>query len=169
MPTATESTVVHRRVRTPLGEYLLAADDTALRGVWRTGQAHAPGENRLGPAATTHPLLEQAAEQLMAYLHGEREDFSLPLRPGGTAFQQAVWRHLRLVPRGVTTTYGAIAQALQRPRAAQAVGAAVGRNPLSIVVPCHRVLGADGSLIGYAGGLETKRALLRLEGVELPG
>lgn len=168
MTTTARPSLVHRRVPTPLGPYLLAADDSALCGVWRAGQAHPPRPEQLGAPAQEHPLLTEAAAQLQAYLRGEREAFALPLRPQGTPFQLAVWEQLRQVPRGTTTGYGALARAIGRARAAQAVGGAVGRNPLQIVVPCHRVLGADGSLTGYAGGLETKIALLRLEGVALP-
>ena len=113
-----------------------------------------------------HPVLRLAAEQLQQYLRGDRQPFDLPLDlAGGTAFQQAVWQALLRIPRGQTTSYGALARQMDRPTAVRAVGAAVGRNPLSMVVPCHRVLGKDGSLTGYAGGLDRKTALLRLEGV----
>lgn len=159
--------VVHRRLATPLGEYVLAATDLALVGVWRDGQARFPSAERLGaPAPERHPVLDSACAQLLAYLAGDRQGFELALDPVGTPFQLAVWRHLRTIPRGRTTTYGAIARAIERPRAAQAVGAAVGANPLSIVVPCHRVLGKDGAITGYSGGLDMKRALLALEGAQ---
>ncbi|GAA1484398.1 methylated-DNA--[protein]-cysteine S-methyltransferase [Brachybacterium fresconis] len=155
----------HRRLPTPLGTYVIAAEGDAVTGLWREEQSHFPAPDRLGePTPAADPLLDAAAEQLLAYLAGEREDFDLPLAPRGTAFQHAVWARLRTIPRGTTTTYGRIAQDLERPRAAQAVGAAVGSNPISIVVPCHRVLGTSGSLTGYAGGIETKQALLALEG-----
>lgn len=155
----------HRRLPTALGTYVLAAEDGALTGLWREEQSHFPLPARLGePAPARDPLLDTAEAQLLAYLDGEREDFDLPLAPHGTAFQQAVWARLREIPRGATTTYGRIAQDLGRPRAAQAVGAAVGSNPLSIMIPCHRVLATSGALTGYAGGLETKQALLVLEG-----
>ncbi|MGP9537733.1 methylated-DNA--[protein]-cysteine S-methyltransferase [Brachybacterium sp. AOP43-C2-M15] len=155
----------HRRVTTPLGQYLLAADGEALTGIWRKGQSRSPGPERLGAEAPEDdPLLREAEAQLLDYLAGQRSDFDLPLAPRGTEFQRAVWDLLRAIPRGDTTTYGSIARELGRPRAAQAVGAAVGSNPLSIVVPCHRVVGADGTPTGYAGGIGTKLALLRLEG-----
>lgn len=155
----------HRRLSTPLGTYVLAAQGDAITGVWRQEQSHFPARERLGePVAGPDPLLDAAGEQLLAYLAGEREEFDLPLAPRGTAFQQEVWSRLLTIPRGTTTTYGRIAQDLARPRAAQAVGTAVGSNPISIVVPCHRVLGTSGSLTGYAGGIETKQALLVLEG-----
>ncbi|ATG55439.1 cysteine methyltransferase [Brachybacterium ginsengisoli] len=158
----------HRRVATPLGVYLIAAEGDALVGVWRLDQSHFPRPERLGSAVTgTDPLLDAAERQLLDYLDGAREGFDLPLDARGTDFQREVWAQLRTIPRGSTTTYGEIARALDRPRAAQAVGAAVGSNPLSIVVPCHRVLGSAGAMTGYAGGIETKQALLLLEGATL--
>ena len=161
-------TVRHRVIATPLGRYILAADGEAITGIWREGQQHFPSAARLGEsAADDDAVLARAGEQLLAYLRGEREHFDLPIAPVGTSFQQRVWERLRQIPRGETTTYGHIARDLGAPRAAQAVGAAVGANPISIVVPCHRVLGASGAITGYAGGLETKRALLALEGVEV--
>lgn len=155
----------HRLVATPLGTYVIAAEGPALTGVWRQEQSHYPRPDCLGGAAPADDDLLGAAErQLLAYLAGERAGFDLPLAPRGTDFQRAVWDLLHEIPRGATTTYGQLARELGRPRAAQAVGAAVGSNPLSIVVPCHRVLAAGGALTGYAGGLETKQALLILEG-----
>lgn len=163
-------TARHRRLTTDLGVYLIAAEGSALTGVWREGQKHFPRPERLG-RETPGPddLLDAASEQLLAYLRGERTDWDLPLAPEGTAFQHAVWEQLQRIPRGATTTYGAIARTLGRPGAAQAVGRAVGSNPLSIVVPCHRVLSTQGTLTGYAGGVGTKRELLRLEGVDVSG
>ncbi|MFC7374003.1 methylated-DNA--[protein]-cysteine S-methyltransferase [Brachybacterium sp. GCM10030268] len=155
----------HRRVATALGEYVFAAEGEGITGLWRARQSHYPRPERLGrPASPDDLLLTRAEEQLLAYLGGERENFALPLAPRGTPFQHAVWDRLREIPRGSTTTYGRIAHDLGRPRAAQAVGAAVGSNPISIVVPCHRVLGTSGAITGYAGGTETKQALLVLEG-----
>ncbi|MDN5899072.1 MAG: methylated-DNA--[protein]-cysteine S-methyltransferase [Brachybacterium sp.] len=167
-PIPVDPTRTHRLVGTPLGIYALAADAEGLVGVWRQDQKHFPRAARLGPtSADAHTVLDEAASQLQEYLGGAREDFTLPLSPEGTEFQHAVWDHLMTIPRGATTTYGQIARALGRPRAAQAVGAAVGSNPLSIVVPCHRVVGSTGALTGYAGGIETKQALLLLEGALL--
>lgn len=158
----------HRLLGTRLGTYLLAADTDGLVGVWREDQKHFPVVDRLGGASEgPHAVLDEAEVQLLAYLAGDRDVFELPLAPEGTPFQRAVWDHLASIPRGTTTTYGQIARALDRPRAAQAVGAAVGSNPLSIVVPCHRVVGSTGALTGYAGGIETKQALLLLEGALL--
>lgn len=114
------------------------------------------------------PVLQQAVEQLRAYFAGDREAFDLPLAPAGTAFQQEVWAALRTIPYGHTWSYRQLAEAIGRPTASRAVGAANGRNPLPIVVPCHRVIGADGSLTGFRGGVRFKRALLALEGSSLP-
>lgn len=166
MPAPPMASIRHRRIDTPLGTYVLAAGDDALIGVWRQQQKHFPVVSRLGdPAGHTHPVLDAAATQLGQYLAGERTDFELPLAAVGTPFQHRVWEQLQRIPFRDTTTYGQIARSVGSPRAAQAVGAAVGANPLSIVVPCHRVLASNGALTGYAGGVETKLALLRLEGV----
>ena len=159
---------VQLRTTTPLGPVRLAASPTGLAGVWFEGQRHEPGLQLYGPAAWPqapgHALLQEAAQQLQQYLAGQRAGFDLPLDlSGGTPFQQAVWRALLAIGRGATTSYGALSRQLGRPLAVRAVGAAVGRNPISVVVPCHRVVGANGSLTGYAGGLDRKTALLRLE------
>jgi len=152
------------RHESPLGEMLLAATDRGLCGVWFVGQRHGPDSTgwREDPQ---HPVLREAVAQLRAYFAGERSRFELPLDlQFGTAFQQSVWQALLAIPAGGTTSYAELGRRLGRPQAARAVGAAVGRNPMSIVVPCHRVLGTDGTLTGYAGGLERKTALLQLEG-----
>jgi methylated-DNA-[protein]-cysteine S-methyltransferase len=148
----------------PMGTMLLAASDRGLAGVWFVGQRHGPDSSgwRADPE---HPVLRQAIAQLQAYFAGERQEFDLPLDlQAGTPFQQDVWDALRRIPRGGTTSYAELARRLGKPQAARAIGAAVGRNPVSIVVPCHRVLGTGGALTGYAGGLERKTALLQLEG-----
>jgi len=159
-PTATLA--AQCRIGTPLGPMTLAATATGLAGAWFDGQAHHPGP-LAAPVDANHPWLQAAAAQLSAYFASTLDRFTLPLDAAGTPFQQAVWRALCTIPPGSTTDYGAIAATLGRPQAARAVGAAVGRNPLGIVVPCHRVLGRDGTLTGYAGGLHRKRALLELE------
>jgi methylated-DNA-[protein]-cysteine S-methyltransferase len=149
----------------PLGRMLLAATDAGLAGVWFAGQRHGPVDVtwREDPS---HPVLREAVAQLAAYFAGERTHFELPLDlQAGTPFQRSVWQALVAIPRGGTTSYAELGRRLGRPQAARAVGAAVGRNPISIVVPCHRVRGTGGALTGYAGGLERKTALLRLEGV----
>jgi methylated-DNA-[protein]-cysteine S-methyltransferase len=159
----TRSTLVCTRFESPLGTMLLAATAKGLAGVWFVGQKHGPDPSAWieDPA---HAVLRQAIAQLKEYFAGTRTHFELPLDMQGTAFQQNVWRALLAIPSGRTTSYGEISRSLGRPQAARAVGAAVGRNPVSIVVPCHRVLGTSGTLTGYAGGLERKSALLRLEG-----
>lgn len=154
-------------VASPLGPLLLAASDTGLCGVWFCDQRHFPAPLQVDQ--WTEPpdqhILRLAAQQLTAYFdHGEG-GFDLPLDLScGTPFQQSVWQVLRTIPRGQALSYSAVAERIGKPRAVRAVGSAIGRNPLSIVVPCHRVLGAHGALTGYAGGLERKAALLRLEG-----
>lgn len=158
---------VQSRTATPMGDVRLAASARGLVGLWFDGQRHQPTELD-GPGAwptrDDHPVLQEAARQVQAYLRGERTQFDLPLDlSGGTPFQQAVWQALLAIPRGRTTSYGAIAHELGNPAAVRAVGAAVGRNPISVAVPCHRVLGSGGALTGYAGGLPRKTALLRLE------
>ena len=154
-----------RRIDTPLGLVLLAATPAGLAGLWFEGQQHSPDSGHWLEAPLDDALLQAAAEQVRAYCAGRRHQFDLPLDLShGTPFQQQVWHALLQIERGQTTSYGALARLIGRPRAVRAVGAAVGRNPLSVVVPCHRVVGADGSLTGYAGGLERKAWLLKLEG-----
>lgn len=159
--------LVQTIISTPLGDMRLAASDTGLAGAWfTTAQRHAPAPERwvVWPTAPEHPVLHAAHTQLNAYFRRERPSFDLPLDlSSGTPFQQAVWRALLGIKPGTTRSYGDMAQQIQRPNAVRAVGSAIGRNPLSIVVPCHRVVGARGDLTGYAGGLDRKAALLRLE------
>lgn len=149
----------------PLGPMTLAATDVALVGAWFTDQAHLPDLSPY-PSAPGHPMLRLAADQLDEYFAKQRQHFDLPLHLGtGTLFQNAVWQALCAIGHGQTCTYGMVSQQVGRPKAVRAVGAAVGRNPLSIILPCHRVMGANGQLTGYAGGLWRKTALLKLEGV----
>lgn len=166
MKHATDTVQLH--ADTPLGPVILAATPRGLCGLWFQGQRHAP-DHTAWPEAMSHPVLTEARTQLADYFAGRRTRFDLPLDlSAGTAFQQAVWKALLTIPPGNHLSYGGLAALIGRPAAVRALGAAVGRNPLSVVVPCHRVLGADGSLTGYAGGLDRKAALLRLEGVALP-
>lgn len=158
---------VQTTISSPLGPLLLAASPRGLAGVWYADQRHMPLPQQVQrwPIDDDHALLRFAAAQLDAYFRGERLDFDLPLDlSGGTPFQRAVWLALLGIPAGHTRSYGDMARQIERPAAVRAVGAAVGRNPLGIVVPCHRVVGSQGALTGYAGGLDRKRALLRLEG-----
>ena len=150
------------RFDTPLGPVLLARTARGLAGLWFDGQRHHPG-TLAAPRRVDDPLLRGAAELLQRYFAGEPVAFDLPLDLHGTPFQQSVWRALLQIPAGRTSSYGAIARGLGTPQAVRAVGAAIGRNPLCVIVPCHRVLGQDGSLTGYAGGLPRKRSLLALE------
>jgi methylated-DNA-[protein]-cysteine S-methyltransferase len=152
----------------PLGPMTLAANPRGLSGVWFDGQRHGPDTSgwRHDPAP---PVFQHTIDQLANYFAGLRSRFELPLDlTAGTPFQQQVWRALLGIAHGTTTSYGLLSAAIGKPAAVRALGAAVGRNPISVIVPCHRVLGADGSLTGYAGGLERKTALLALEGVPLP-
>lgn len=151
----------------PLGSITLAVSDRGVRGLWFGGQQHFPTlpERSFSPRDT---LLRETEKQLGEYFSGRRKMFDLPLDLGrGTPFQQAIWHALTRQPYGVTTTYSELAHQIGRANAVRAVGAAVGRNPISVIVPCHRVVGSDGSLTGYAGGLERKIKLLRLEGAPL--
>ncbi len=158
-----EKKTVQTTFDSPLGPVIVAATDQGLDGVWFEGQRHLP-DRSVWRVDDRHPVLVRAVRQLSEYFAGQRTAFDLPLDlHGGTAFQQSVWHALLRIPRGTTTSYGAISSGLGKPAAVRAVGAAVGRNPISVIVPCHRVMGADGSLTGYAGGLERKAALLALE------
>lgn len=158
---------VQTLVDSPLGPLRLVATPAGLMGLWfERNQRHAPTDAEMSGWRLTrsHPLLDRVAQQLDEYFAGERSHFECPLDlRRGTPFQRAVWHALLEIPAGQTTSYGELARRLGRPPAARAVGAAVGRNPLAIVVPCHRVLGRHGSLTGYAGGLDRKQALLELE------
>ncbi len=142
-------------LETPVGTLTLVAGDRGLRSVLFPGEP--PPE---GAAAGPHPLLAAAERQLREYFTGRRTAFDLPIELVGTGFQQQAWLALPSIPYGTTISYGEQSRRLGRPNAARAVGAANGRNPLSIVLPCHRVVGADGALTGYGGGLDAKRALL---------
>lgn len=146
-----------------LGTLRLIASSKGMAGVYFEQHQHLrPDSNwRHDP---TSSLLQEAARQITAYLAGERQHFDLPLDLGkGTPFQHQVWQALQTIPYGSTISYGQLAQSIERPRAVRAVGAANGRNPLAILIPCHRVIAANGNLHGYAGGLERKRVLLEVE------
>jgi methylated-DNA-[protein]-cysteine S-methyltransferase len=150
------------RLATPLGPLTLAATAQGLAGAWFDGQAHHPGALAV-PVDGRQRWLCAATEQLSAYFAGKLREFTLPLHAAGTPWQQAVWRELRAIPAGGSTDYGAIARALGKPQAARAVGAAVGRNPLSVIVPCHRVVHSDGSMRGFGWGEAVKRRFLAFE------
>ena len=155
------------RIPTPLGAMTAAASATGLAGLWFDGQAHHPGPLAV-PLDEAHPHLRTAALAMQAYFDGAATPLDgLALDMHGTPFQQAVWRALIALPRGATSTSGQIAVDAGSPAAVRAAGAAIGRNPVSVLVPCHRVLGSNGSLTGYAGGLDRKTALLQAEGILL--
>ncbi len=148
---------------TQLGNLRLVASSKGMAGVYYEQHQHLPADQdwRHDPNSS---LLQEAARQIQAYLAGQSLAFDLPLDLGkGTAFQHQVWQALQSIPYGSTISYGQLAQAISRPKAVRAVGAANGRNPLSIIVPCHRVIATSGALHGYAGGLERKRVLLEME------
>jgi methylated-DNA-[protein]-cysteine S-methyltransferase len=152
----------HNIIDSPVGELTLVARDGVLAGIYFPGHWHMPPADVFG--ARTERGFGAAEEQLAQYFAGERTDFELATTAVGDDFQRRVWEEIDRIPFGQTTTYGEIARKLGDPALARDVGSAVGRNPLSIVVPCHRVVGKEGQLTGYAGGLERKRILLELEG-----
>ena len=157
-------------IDSPVGPLTLVATDTALRAVAFPvdGRPAQPEPGAVPVAAADHPVLAEAARQLGEYFAGTRLTFDLPLAPEGTPFQRRAWEALGEIPYGVTVSYGEQARRIGAEGKARAVGAANGRNPLAIVVPCHRVVGADGSLTGFGGGIETKAWLLGHERAALP-
>ena len=154
--------ILCRRIDSPVGPLMLAADDAGLRHIEFRDNRH-PAD-RTDWHGGEHPILQTAETQLAEYFAGSRRDFDLPLAPQGTEFQLQVWHELARIPFGATISYAQLAQRIGNPSGTRAVGAANGRNPLPIVLPCHRVIGADGSMTGFGGGLPTKEFLLRLEG-----
>ena len=166
MTHATESILQHCtaqcRIASPLGTMLLARTRSGLAGAWFDQQKHHPDAID-APERADDPLLAEAARQLRDYFAGRVGSFDVPLDLQGTAFQRGVWQALLRIAPGATRSYGDIARELGVPSASRAVGSAVGRNPVSVIVPCHRVVGSSGALTGYAGGLERKTSLLRVE------
>ena len=150
-------------IKSPINEIMLVADDSALIGVYFVGRDHLPATSKQWKHNAQHPVLQQAARQLQEYFAGKRTEFSLPLRLAGTDFQQSVWREIALLPYGETISYSELAKRAGAPRAIRAAGTATGRNPVAIIIPCHRVVGKNGTLGGFGGGLERKRHLLGLE------
>lgn len=152
------------RMTSPIGDLILVEEKGALISV---GFAEGPRPASLPPDGEERPeRFDNVVRQLQEYFRGERRDFDLPLAPRGTPFQQRVWQALREIPYGRSASYAEIARRLGNPNAMRAVGLANGRNPIPVIIPCHRVIGADGSLTGYGGGLPIKRKLLALEGIE---
>jgi methylated-DNA-[protein]-cysteine S-methyltransferase len=162
---AEETNMQYRYIKSPIGKLLLAGNDNGLAIIGLP-----KGKGTVVPESTwqrSEHCFEEAERQLNEYFAGARKTFDLKLAPTGTEFQLAVLEALQRIPLGETRSYLQIAQQIERPKAVRAVGAANGRNPLPIVIPCHRVIGADGSLTGFAGGLDAKLFLLELEGIEL--
>ncbi|KQZ65325.1 cysteine methyltransferase [Sphingopyxis sp. Root1497] len=156
-------THVFKTIWSPVGELTLVADANGLAAIlWENDR---PGRVRLGPLteAPDHPLLVETERQLGEYFAGDRRRFDVPLSFAGTAFQKSVWAALLAIPFGETRSYGEVAAQIGKPGASRAVGAANGRNPISIIAPCHRVIGSTGKLTGFAGGMEAKQYLLELE------
>lgn len=151
-------------IDSPIGRLKLHSDGDKLRTIEFANQHQGSVDKARGEVLQSDAVLQKSSRQLEEYFAGNRTRFDLPLDGGGTAFQRQVWHALRRIPYGTTCSYRDIAQDIDKPTAVRAVGAANGRNPLPIVVPCHRVVGADGSLTGFAGGLEAKKVLLTLEG-----
>ena len=162
--------IVYAECSSTQGNLYLAATPRGLAGMWFTDQRHLPDVSswqRIDQAAKQQ-VLKETTQQLRAYFAGKLQQFDLPLDlSAGTAFQQAVWQALLAIPFGKTTSYGVLSSHIGKPLAVRAVGTAIGRNPIGIIVPCHRVIGSDGSLSGYAGGLHRKEAFLKLEGALL--
>jgi len=154
----------HAVVHSPVGPLTLVAAGSVLAGLYMASGRHPPSQETLGDdTGTADAPLREAARQLGEYFAGRRTEFDLPLALEGTLFQRRVWDALRQIPYGETISYGELARRIGRPTAVRAVGLANGRNPIGIVVPCHRVVGSDGSLTGYGGGLERKQFLLGFE------
>ncbi|OCH23275.1 methylated-DNA--[protein]-cysteine S-methyltransferase [Aliivibrio logei] len=154
---------VYTQFDSPIGLITVNGNDDGLLGVWY--ESHARTLSDFGVQDDEHPILQLTVSQLKEYFNGERREFSIPLAANGTEFQNKVWQALATIPYGETWCYKDLAIAVGNPKASQAVGGANGKNPISIIVPCHRVIGKNGSLTGYAGGLDIKDALLKLEGV----
>ena len=159
---------VYTTLPSPIGRLRLVANDQGLAAVNWEHEESLPQRFALLAEAAAHPVLVQARQQLEEYFAGARRTFTVPLDFAGTDFQNRVWNALRTIPFGRTCSYRQIAAQIGRPRAVRAVGAANGRNPIPIIVPCHRVIGADGTLTGFTGGLGIKARLLALEGVVSP-
>lgn len=154
--------MMYQHIKSPLGKLTLVADEKALKEIFWSGEALQPVAGVM-PKAGENAVLAQAATELNAYFNGLLTAFTVPVAPEGTAFQQAAWQALCAIPYGETRSYAQQAQAINKPKAVRAIGAANGRNPIPVIIPCHRVIGSDGSLTGYAGGLAIKTYLLELE------
>jgi methylated-DNA-[protein]-cysteine S-methyltransferase len=158
-------------IPSPIGTLTAASKGQSISGLWIEGQAHFAKTREKAVSEQKLPIFEQLRTWLTCYFSGKEPGFMPPLMPQGSPFQKSIWQYLRTIPYGKTTTYGALAQQFEldqgKHMSAQAVGGAVGRNPIALLIPCHRVLGKNGSLTGYAGGIAAKRALLQLEGIAI--
>jgi len=163
-PPGEGASMKHRVVDSPIGPLTLVVDDDgALVGLYEDAQRHGPAEEPAALGERDDTVAQDAVDQLAEYFGRRRTRFDVRLNPAGTDFQKRVWAALVEIPYGSTETYGHLAERIGSPRGTRAVGAATGRNPISIIVPCHRLVGASGGLVGYAGGLDRKRWLLDLE------
>ncbi len=154
----------HTVIDSPYGPLTLVATDSVLSGLYMTDQRHRPADEDFGDRGDPGDApFRTVVDQLSAYFAGDLKEFDLPLKLAGTPFQQRVWQQLQRIPYGETWSYGKLADALGNPKASRAVGLANGKNPIGIIVPCHRVIGANGNLTGYGGGLERKKQLLDFE------
>lgn len=153
----------YKQIDSPLGFITLQANDTGLLGAWFETQTTQPDD--LGKQTLQHPILQQAETALQDYFNGQKKRFNIPIAASGTEFQKRVWQALTTIPFGETRSYQDLANAIGNPKAVRAVGLANGKNPVSILVPCHRVIGSNGKLTGYAGGIERKSWLLKHEGL----
>lgn len=151
---------INRFIETPLGELLINGDNDVVTGLYFPQHSPAPASNN---TQLNEEAFTKAADQILDWFAGKRKEFDIPIELRGSEFQRSVWDALRTIPFGQTVSYAQIAQAIERPGAARACGHAIGRNPVSIIVPCHRVIGANGKLTGYAGGMDRKRWMLEHE------
>jgi methylated-DNA-[protein]-cysteine S-methyltransferase len=165
MTVVAASNVVYDVVPTPIDRLVVASDGSAIVGVWMANAE--PDDPRWAYQCGADSLLDEARRQLVAYFAGQLRAFDLPLAPNGTEFQRRVWTELTKIPFGTTTSYAELARRVSNAAAVRAVGAANGRNPIPIIVPCHRVIGSDGTLTGFGGGLHRKRWLLEHEGGQI--
>ncbi|GAA3234790.1 methylated-DNA--protein-cysteine methyltransferase [Streptomyces lavendulae subsp. lavendulae] len=162
---AVDSEKTYTEVESPLGTLTLVATDGVLSALYMTGHRHKPGEETFGERVPAGEApFPEVVRELTAYFAGELTEFTVPVRLEGTPFQRSVWEQLLRIPYGETWSYGKLAAELGKPNASRAVGLANGKNPVSIIVPCHRVIGASGAMTGYGGGLDRKVRLLELEG-----
>ena len=167
-PPATDGKVISEYSMLPsgIGDLMLVADGSALTGLYFAGCEHVPVASKSWLRNDRHPVLQMTAQQLEEYFAGKRTKFSVPLRLTGTEFQKKIWREIARIPHGQTITYSELADRAGASQAVRAAGTTTGRNPISIIVPCHRVVGKNGAMCGFAGGLERKRFLLALEGAD---